>query len=195
MRLNPTSTWRPVSAEQYFTTATPSFVWLARVGKSPAYFAGKDVYRAGHGHMTIKIMSVIPVADATGPKADQGTMLRYLAEMQWFPGAALSPYVQWRQTGPATAMATMTYGGITDSGQFHFGANGDVVSFDAMRYMNDNGEWHLRKWTVPVTRHAVMNGIRIPVAGSTIWQMPDGDFNWFEWTIEQIDYNNTDVYN
>jgi hypothetical protein len=194
MRLKPTGKWIPVSAEQYFRTDTPAFIWLARVGKSPIYFAGRDRYKDGHGHMTIKILSVIPVANATGYETDQGSMLRYLAEMQWFPAAALSPFVQWRQTAPDAAVATITYGGITDSGTYYFSPYGDVVSFEAMRYMNDNGRWHMRLWRVPVTKWATMNGVRVPVAGKTIWKMPEGDFNWFEWRISHIEYDCRNVY-
>lgn len=194
MRLQPTGKWIPVSAEQYFRTDSPSFIWLARVGKSPLYFAGRDMYNDGHGHMTIKILSVIPVANARGYETNQGSMLRYLAEMQWFPTAALSPFVQWRQTAADAAIATITYGGITDSGKFYFNPDGDVVSFEAMRYMNDNGKWHMRLWRIPVTEWATMNGVRVPVAGKTIWKMPDGDFNWFEWRISHIEYDCHNVY-
>ena len=46
---------------------------------------GRDKYVNGRGEMLIKILGLLPVVDARGPEMDQGTMLRYLAEMTWFP--------------------------------------------------------------------------------------------------------------
>jgi Family of unknown function (DUF6920) len=53
-----------------------------------------DQFSDGHGSIHIKLLSLITVANACGPEMDQGSVLRYLAEMIWFPTAWLSDYVQ-----------------------------------------------------------------------------------------------------
>ena len=40
------------------------------------YFAGRDKYAEGRGHMLIKLFSLIKVADAGGKEVDQGTLPR-----------------------------------------------------------------------------------------------------------------------
>ena len=57
--------------------------------------AGRDRYADGHGHMLIKLASLLTVADGAGPEIDQGTLLRYLGEIVWFPSAALRDYISW----------------------------------------------------------------------------------------------------
>ena len=52
-------------------------------------------------------------ADATGPKVDQGALLRYLNETMWFPAAALSPYITWQDKNANSATATMSYESVT----------------------------------------------------------------------------------
>jgi hypothetical protein len=60
---------------------------------------GRDMYYEGKGNMYIKLMSLVTVADARGAEIDQGVLLRYLNEIMWFPGAALSDYIQWEVIG------------------------------------------------------------------------------------------------
>src|SRR5690606_21654789 len=95
---------------------------------------GRDKYYEGKGNMLIKILSLITVADAAGEEIDQGTLVRYLAETVWFPTAALSNYIEWKQTVQDSAEATMSYKETTASGVFTFNEKGDVVDFTAQRY-------------------------------------------------------------
>ena len=88
----------PFSASQTFPSR-PSGVHLAHAGGHDARisFLGRDAFLQGQGHMLIKILGWIPVADASGPTTDQGTMLRYLGETVWFPAGALHPAIAWEQ--------------------------------------------------------------------------------------------------
>jgi len=47
------------------------------------------MYRDGKGNMQIKLGTIFPIANATGEEMDQGSMMRYLNEMMWFPTAFL----------------------------------------------------------------------------------------------------------
>jgi len=94
MRAKPGSKWMAFKAEQYFTSPTPGFVWKASIDAGNFItIAGRDKYTNGHGNMLIKAMSMITIADSQGEKIDQGTMIRYLAEISWFPSAALNDYI------------------------------------------------------------------------------------------------------
>lgn len=106
-------------AEQYFTTDQPGFVWTAVVKMAPLHFTGRDKYAEGHGSMLIRLFSIFPVAAASGKEMDQGALLRYLAEMQWFPSAALNRYIQWEEIDSFSAKATMSDQGVTASGVLH----------------------------------------------------------------------------
>lgn len=98
--------------------------------------------------MLIKFMSLITVADAKGPKIDQGTLVRYLAEMVWFPTAALNDYVEWEEIDANSARVTMSYNGVTVSGTFTFNDKGEVLNFTTERYKETEGEYTLETWSI-----------------------------------------------
>lgn len=192
MRTSPEGKWMPVEAEQWFKTERPRFIWIADVKAAPGiHLAGRDKYENGKGHMLIKLLSLIPVVDAKGKEIDQGTMVRYLGEIVWFPSAALNDYIQWEQIDLTKAKATMTYGGITALAMFKFDANGDVVSFEAKRYYDRKGGATLEDWFIQIDQNSYkeFEGIRIPARSAVIWKLKEGDFTWYRLEIADIHYN------
>ncbi len=195
LRLKEDGTWMPARVEQYFTVAKPGFIWKARVKMAPLiFFAGRDMYSNGRGHMLIKLFSLLKVADARGKEVDQGTLLRYLAETVWFPSAALSPYLKWEEAGANSARVTMDYGGISAAGVFTFNGKGEVVSFTADRYGEFNGQYLLKSWTVLIKEQREFNGVRVPSRGEVVWRLDTGDFLWYQFEITEIEYNRPETY-
>ena len=97
-----------VQAEQYFTTENPGFIWKARIKVAPfIHIAGRDKYENEKGNMLIKLLSLFTVANSEGKEIDQGTMLRYLAEMAWFPTAVINDYITWEELDDHNAKATI----------------------------------------------------------------------------------------
>lgn len=196
MRLKEDQPWMPFEAEQYFTVDEPGFVWKAKVKMNPLlYFAGRDKYFQGKGEMNIKVLSLLPVVNAGGSsEMDQSTLLRYLAEMTWFPTAALNDYIKWEEIDANSARATMSCKGVTGSGVYTFDDNGDVVSFFAKRYREVNGQYVLDPWGGVVKGYNEFNGIRISSKTDVIWKLETGDYNWFQCEITEIDYNKPQIY-
>lgn len=195
MRIEEDKSWMPVKAEQYFTVDKPGFIWKARIKAAPLfYIVGRDKYQNGKGSMLIKILSLITVADSKGEEMDQATLVRYLAEIVWFPTAALNNYIEWEEIDSTSAKAIMSYRGVTASGVFEFDPQGRVVNFTAERYMEKNGEYDLETWAVSMDEYKECNGVRIPVKGAVTWQLETGDFNWFQFEIAEIEYNKPGIY-
>ena len=137
MRTGPDKPWMPVAAEQYFSVDPPGFVWSVNarmMGVLP--IAGRDRYADGHGHMLIKLASLLTVADGVGAEIDQGAVLRYLGEIVWFPSAALSDTISWEAIDERSARATMRHAGVTASAVFAFDERGRFASLTADRYMS-----------------------------------------------------------
>jgi len=184
--------WIPFTAEQYFTPNPPGFVWLADVQMSPLLpTRGRDKYMDGQGHMLIKLLSLIPVADSKGPTMDQGTMLRYLGEIAWFPSAALSDYLQWEEVDELQARATMTYGGVTASMDYFFNEAGDMMSLEAMRYYDRKEGATLERWGIEAEPGTVkaFGGIRFPTKYNVVWRLKEGDYNWLKLEVLDVTYN------
>jgi hypothetical protein len=187
----------PVTAQQYIVVDKPGFIWIADVKPAPfVHLSGRDKYEDGHGQMLIKLLSLFPVANAKGPHTDQGTLLRYLAETVWAPGAALSKYITWEQLDSMSAQATMTYCGVSASGIFTFNQQGDFIRFEARRYYDRKTGPTLENWLVEVEKQGYkeFEGIRVPAKTTVTWKLAQGDFTWFKLEITQMGYNKEQGY-
>jgi hypothetical protein len=197
MRTKPNARWMPVTAQQYIVVDKPGFIWIADVKPAPfVHLSGRDKYEDGHGQMLIKLLSLFPVANAKGPHTDQGTLLRYLAETVWAPGAALSKYITWEQLDSMSAQATMTYCGVSASGIFTFNQQGDFIRFEARRYYDRKTGPTLENWLVEVEKQGYkeFEGIRVPAKTTVTWKLAQGDFTWFKLEITQMGYNKEQGY-
>jgi hypothetical protein len=195
LRRSPEDKWMPAKANQYFTTETPGFIWQVDVQMMPLLsFNGRDKYMNGEGNMLIKLLSLVPVVDASGPELDQGTLLRFLGEICWFPSAALHPYITWEPVDSLSAKATMSYKGVTASGVFTFDEEGKMLQFKAQRYMGGGETATLEDWYIPSSEWKVFDGIQAPSKGDVIWKLKDGDFNYYQWEIIDIEYNEPKIY-
>jgi hypothetical protein len=192
MRTIKNGKWMKVKADQWFNASQPGFVWSADVTIAKGlYLTGRDSYINGKGHMLIKLLSVVPVANAHGYETDQGSMLRYLAEIAWFPYAALSSYIKWVQQDAQSAIATISYGGISASALFRFNNEGDFVSLEAKRYYNARGSQTLEDWIVRVVPGAyqTFDGIHVPDKLNVTWNLKNDPFTWFRLQVTDINYH------
>jgi hypothetical protein len=116
MRSNMASAWKRFDARRYFSVRPPGFVWDAtmRMLGLPAVRI-RDRYLNGHRDMLGKLGALFPVVHGTGVEMDQGTMLRYLSEMQWFPSAFLGDNVSFAPIDDSSARVTLTDGSSPSS--------------------------------------------------------------------------------
>lgn len=191
LRLKPEqSTWNTGSAEQYFTTHPPAFNWNINTQMNAMLsVVGRDKFEDGKGEMTIKLLSLIPVAHAKNEeKVNQATLQRYLAEIVWFPSASVSEYITWETLNDSSAKATMEYNGTKGSGEFHFDEHGNFEKFVALRY-KDSKDAQPTEWTVTATRTEERNGIKIPIECQASWELKNGQWTWLKLKITNIEYN------
>lgn len=184
------SDWTIGTAEQYFTIHPPAFNWnIDSELNAFLSITGRDKFVDGKGEMKIKLLSIIPVADAKNEtKVDQATLQRYLAEIVWFPSASLSPYIKWENIDNNSAKATMEYNGIKGSGVFYFDEQGLFKKFTAFRY-KDIQDTKPTLWTVNAKKIEERNGIFIPTECEVSWELEDGPWTWLKLNIKSIDYN------
>jgi hypothetical protein len=195
IRTSPTGAWMPARAEQYFSVDPPAFVWSVDVTMRRVLpVIGRDRYGDGKGSMLIKAMSLLNVVDASGEAIDQGSLLRYLAEIVWFPSAALSPHITWVPLDGSRAKAIMSYGGVTVSAVFSFDAQGRFSSLRALRPMGSGRSAKLEEWFVPVFEWRRVDGVEVPVRGDVVWRLSTGDFDCYRWEITDIEFDPTSPY-
>lgn len=108
LRSKPEGKWMPMEAEQHIVADPPGFIWKAKI--DAGYFMtinGRDKLEHGKGHMLIKAANTITVADSAGKEIDQGAMMRYLAEIMWFPTASLNKNIRWQYVNDTSARAVL----------------------------------------------------------------------------------------
>lgn len=182
--------WNEGGAEQYFSVNPPAFHWTTNIKMNALlHVLGRDKFEAGKGEMLIKLLALIPVADAKdNDKIDQATLQRYLAEIVWFPSAALSPYIVWEHIDEYSAKATMNYGGTSGSGTFYFDKQGSFHKFVALRY-KDAADTTASEWTVNATKIEEKNGIKIPTHCQASWTIDGQQWTWLKLEVTHVEYD------
>jgi hypothetical protein len=195
MSMEPGSKWLPMTAKQYFTTDPPAFLWYGTLHPFPLVsVSATDLYAGGHGSLQIKAMSLIPIGESHGPETDQGELLRYLAEMAWFPTAFLARFIQWEAIDAGSARATISLPPITASGVFHIDDIGRCTHFTSERYRLEHKQPVLRPWTGRYDDYREMNGFRIPMRAEVAYSLEAGEFSYFRGEVTEISYDRSEPY-
>lgn len=191
MKLKPQQKkWYKATAQQYFTTYPAAFNWSVAMNiNSIISMKGRDKLENGNGEMMIKMGSIIPIVNVkNNKKVNEATLQRFLAEIVWFPSAALSSYISWEYIDERSAKATISMNNISTSGTFFFSENGEFKKFSTLRY-KDLNDVQPKEWEVEVIKNKVFNKIKIPEEIHVTWKLEDGDFTWLQLKITEIYYN------
>jgi hypothetical protein len=182
--------WYKAHATQYFTIDPPAFNWTLQTKINPFMpMVGRDKFEHGKGEMEIKLLSFIPVAHVkNNSKTNEATLQRYLAELVWFPSAALNPYIRWEAIDDHSAKATMRIAGTEGSGVFYFDEKGFFQKFVALRYKESDKNAIRIPWTVTALKTEEKNGIFIPTELKVDWTIDHREWTWLKLKIEQIEY-------
>ncbi len=182
--------WSNAKARQYFTIQPPGFNWTVNLKMNLGLsVVGRDKFENGKGEMAIKLFSLIPIVNSkNSEKINQATLQRYLAEIVWFPSAALSRNITWDPVDDFSARATMEYNGTKGSGVFHFDESGNFKKFVTMRF-KDEKDSEPTQWSVLATKTEEIKGIKIPVELKANWKLENGDWTWLKLKITDIAYN------
>lgn len=196
MKMKPVSAWFDFTATQYFNTTKTAFVWDTRVSMpAGTYLIGRDKFEDGKGAMQIKLLSLVNmVNEADNTSLNNGTAQRYLAEMCWFPSAALEPYIRWQAIDSLQAKATLLVKNVQVEGVFSFTPEGDFARFETKRYFGSGENAVERTWVIEPLGQKQFSGITIPHRNKVTWKLPEGDFTWLELEITDIEYNKAALY-
>lgn len=189
LRLRRGGAWLEARAEQYFDLEHAAFTWIVKTELAGAVpVVGRDRCVEGRGNMLIKLLGLVTVANASGPRIDEGTLLRLLGELVWFPSAALAPWVSWEAIDESRARATLTAGGTSVSAELCFDASGRFEKLRAQRWYSPAGrDGSLEPWEVTARAWKRFDGIEIPSQGDVVWKLGDGDLDTYRWRIELLE--------
>jgi hypothetical protein len=187
-RMSPTAKNSSIRGTQLFTADPPGFVWTGRVRMLPGvWIDARDMSVAGEGSMRVLLDDVVPVVDARGSQIDQGSSLRLLAEMVWYPTSLFDGRsVTWSAIDADHARATLRTGDHAVSGIFEFGSDGMPVQMTAERF-TDKGE--LRPWGGVYRDWRTVSGMRVPFEAEVTWQFESGPCTYAHWLVDSMQYD------
>jgi hypothetical protein len=180
--------WCPFTATQFVITQRPGFDWDARIHMAPGLSAlVHDAYVLGTGILHASLVGLFTIADLHGtPAAAQGELLRFFAEVPWYPTALLpSQGVRWETIDDTSARGTMTDGETTVSLVFGFNPEGPIATINAAeRYRGlVSTPWEGRFW-----HYAARNGMQIPLEGEVAWHPPEGLWPYWRGQVTKLSY-------
>jgi hypothetical protein len=190
MRLTPEQqTWYDGEASQLFSLEPPAFSWAVRVTMNPLVTVyGQDVLMAREAELQMGLYGLWPVSQVSdNPKIDEAALQRYLAEITWFPSAALSPYIEWESVDRRRARATITVGGLAAEGLFEFDEGGRFVRFTTERY-RDPASGERTTWIAEADEYGEFGGITVPTRMHATWKLPEGDWTWVHIEVTDLRY-------
>jgi hypothetical protein len=76
---------------------------------------------------------------------------------------------------------------VAATGTLVVDGEGRLVNFRARRFNTTTRT--LETWETPMSRHDERAGVRVPVEGSAVWKLADGDFAYIELSIDAVSYD------
>ena len=185
--------WMDIRAEEYYNVDNPGFLWNATFYQNGLpILRVRDSYREGHGHILGKLGALFTVLEGGGDGIDQGTMLRYLQEMIWFPSAFLNDNITFAPIDDGSAQVTFTDHGRSVTGTLYIDAEGRLTNFAGERFRSDEDGYG--KWTTPMTAYGEYAGLRLPRSGKGVWLLPEGNLEYIDVAATEIEYDVEEGY-
>jgi len=187
--------WMPITAVESYSIDPPGFDWkgTVRFGGIPL-IRPHDLYAGGRGHMRVTIAGLIKLWDLEGAEMDQGSLMRYLNEMVWFPTAFLGDNITWSAIDERSAQVAITDHGRTATATMYLDELGRPTDFVAHRYRHlGKGRFSLDEWATPITEHGELGGFRLPVAGRAEWRLTSETLVYAELRLTSVEYDGSNV--
>ncbi|MDD2555977.1 MAG: hypothetical protein PHX16_06205 [Syntrophaceticus sp.] len=191
-KMNVDQPWINLKYEQYNFVNEPArvvYMYTRMYGIVP--FEGKDRYLDGYGNMLGQLLKKITLFDVTGREMDISAAGTFLSEILMVPSCALQDYIHWEEIDENHARAMIEYNDVKAEGIFTFNDQGEFVEFVTdERYMDTgDGQSEKHKWTAAVSDYVEKDGIKKPTKIKGIWNLPEGDYEYFNGTLTDVVYN------
>ncbi len=194
-RINMSATgenWKAFTSTQRAVTHRPGFLWNARVAMLPGLAAHvHDSCIAGTGTLHAALLGLFTVAKVQGGgEIARGELMRYFAEMAWYPTALLpSQGVRWEAVDEVSANATLVDGPISLTLLFRFDAAGLVASVHAEARGSGVGkDMVMLPWDCSVSNYQRRQGMMVPTVGEAAWVRPEGRKPYFIGNLTSMVY-------
>jgi hypothetical protein len=189
IRMRPNQKMMRLKTYQHNFVSEPSRLAYMRanmLGVIP--FEGRDKYHNGQGHMLGTLARMIKIFDQKDLEIAQGGAIVLLAESLLLPLYAIQPYIHWEPIDEFTAKARFIHKDVDVGGTFHFNALGEYIRFTTNErpYSLPGGGYELTPYTIQIRSYQQQGDIRIAKEVAAIWNLPQGDYEYWKGTVKEI---------
>jgi len=191
-RTAPDQDWVGLDARQVLRGDRPALAWSGRVSHNPLLWTwALDTLQEGRGRFEARLYGLLTAAQGQGPAVDASSLLRWLAEAPWLPGAlAPRPGLAWSPgPEPTSARVSLTQGEVQVAGVFYFDDQGLITRFvTSDRYRDQDGQLMRQDWETLYADWRDLGGGLIPSQGEARWLTPAGPFAYLRVQIRSAQY-------
>jgi hypothetical protein len=188
MRRRPGDAGMAASSVQYNFLARPARLFFMRARMFGLPVRALHVYREGQATFQVRIASLVDMVDQSGQQISRSETVTVFNDLCAFaPGALVDDRLAWSPVDGRSAAVTFTNGPHQVSATLIFDADDRLVDFTSDdRPDSSSGRFVPLRWSTPLGGHQVIDGIRVPTLGSTVYARPDGPFTYGEFTLRSI---------
>lgn len=185
---------KPMKAHsvQYNFYGDYSRLFLMKARKMSIPFSALHIYKNNQARFQVKVAELFKVVNVSGEELTKAETVTLLNDMCIFaPEGLIDSRLTWSEIDSLSARVTLTNGDYVVSAILYFNKAGELVNFvsDDRFALQDDGTMKRVRWTTPVSRYKEFEGRKIPTAGKTIWNYPEGDFTYGVFELRSIKYN------
>lgn len=188
--------WMTFTSRQVSTFGThPTRTFLMHATKAGLPVTVLHVYEQGRATMQGKVLSILPVLDASGPEMDRGETVTVFNDMVLLaPAALLDAAVVWTSVSPHEVDGSFTIGSQVVTATLRFSRDDELVDFvseDRLRASEDGKSFTRQTWSTPIESHQQIGQRRLPFEAQALWHAPapEGAFAYIEMTVDSVSYD------
>jgi len=187
-RGKPDSPWESLEALQFSSVDPIMRCMYVKLKNKPV--SGKDSYKDQQGLLQKRLFNVFPLSNASGKYVTQSEQINVFSEFMLIPGYLFQPYVWWDSINSNKVNGTFTDERLRVKGIFHFNNEGLFTRFESNdRFYYKNGKFAKTPFSTIVESYKKQDGLLIPEKVRAVWHLIKGDFEFFNGTIDRIDFN------
>jgi hypothetical protein len=190
-RQKPEDKFSGFSAKQYVSLISPMFSWVASMSMNGIAVTVCDRLVDSKGELQARLFASILLAEGSGDSFLRGELLRYLAEIPWYPLAILNqPEIKWEETAHNKVTATLILDQVAATVEYTFNNDGFIESiFVPDREKGDGNAVELLPWHGEFSKYEERAGVVIPTRGQVSWMLDSGKFTYFKGQITSYQLN------
>jgi hypothetical protein len=149
------------------------------------------LYRDQAATFQVRIASVKDMVDQRGEQISAAETVTLLNDWCFLaPGALVDDRLQWSPVDDRSATVTFTNGPYRVSATLIFNERDELIDFwSDDRPDTSTGEVRPMRWSTPIGDYRVIQGLRLPTSGATVYTYPDGPFTYGEFRLRSIAFD------